>query len=588
MTGALVLWHEDRENNSTGEHLYSKRLMCAILLAFVSVVGQQVAQPYQDGGSNMCALIAHVVVFFLFYFGSQIMAKVIDRGFSTSLALGIGIFVPILYFISLQLTEEEQQRRLYLLEMEQMSQKEEMQVQMKHLLLAEEQLIKQLAEVDAFASLAQQDANRPRNISIASLSPMRKAQTPVPIKAEHRSILKLHQKIARFDEKGFYPCYVMSLKNIMRMEKLLTHEEALHSDPPLLDVVTRDSLAPSPAHTYFISQNWESEDHPDNNLGTKLAFLKNLLAHCSIEHGREIWIWFDIFSIPQADRKLQLRAIDSIQFYSSLISRFIPLVRDPDCWRLTHGCEPSRMAGPSTPVRGSLETYQSRGWCRLEVFCALCPKRFRDGSWRPGPVGLRYYYHHSPHKLDGSSSLGPPLEASSLLDPLADDVEYTCCFKARQQGKLEDHCCDRPKIAKIVDAIACQYIAYSLSGSSSWDMTLDIRSELPDWIHKRAAVAAEVGARSIDKSKGVWCLPCISMPSAPVAGAAPAPDLNARFDVEAATEAQEEEEKPSGASALETREEGGKPRSTGALALLPLGPVNEERGQGQHGAEQVA
>ena len=39
MTGALVLWHEDRENNSTGEHLYSKRLMCAILLAFVSVVG---------------------------------------------------------------------------------------------------------------------------------------------------------------------------------------------------------------------------------------------------------------------------------------------------------------------------------------------------------------------------------------------------------------------------------------------------------------------------------------------------------------------------------------------------------------------
>jgi len=107
---------------------------------------------------------------------------------------------------------------------------------------------------------------------------------------------------------------------------------------------------------------------------------------------KKTWIWFDIFSIPQADRKKQLLAIDSIQYYSATISRFVPLVRDEKQWRDSFGTEPSRMY-PGGPVRGALATYRSRGWCRLEVFCALCPKRFKDGSWRPGPIGLRHYYH---------------------------------------------------------------------------------------------------------------------------------------------------------------------------------------------------
>ena len=58
-------------------------------------------------------------------------------------------------------------------------------------------------------------------------------------------------------------------------------------------VVSRESTYPSPA-CYFISQNWESPDHPDNNRLTKLKMLQNLRSHVGIDEDREVWIWFDI------------------------------------------------------------------------------------------------------------------------------------------------------------------------------------------------------------------------------------------------------------------------------------------------------
>ena len=157
-------------------------------------------------------------------------------------------------------------------------------------------------------------------------------------------------------------------------------------------------------------------------------------------------------------------------------------MRNADRWRDEYNEEPSKM-WPGGPIRGTLDTYKSRGWCRLEVFSALCPKRFRDGSWRPGPLGLRYYYHHSPLKTDGSA-MGPPLWASSLLNPLEEGIVYTCCAKAKESGN-DDHICDRPKISKIIGDIAATYVAYAASGSTEWDMTLDM-DNLPEWIYEAA------------------------------------------------------------------------------------------------------
>ena len=47
----------------------------------------------------------------------------------------------------------------------------------------------------------------------------------------------------------------------------------------MLEELTRTSYQPAGAFTFFVSQNWESADSPDNELGTKLAWLKRLKAH---------------------------------------------------------------------------------------------------------------------------------------------------------------------------------------------------------------------------------------------------------------------------------------------------------------------
>ena len=42
-------------------------------------------------------------------------------------------------------------------------------------------------------------------------------------------------------------------------------------------------------------------------------------------------------SVPQEDRTLQMKAIGSLCAFTHLITRFIPLVRDPDVWTRIYG-----------------------------------------------------------------------------------------------------------------------------------------------------------------------------------------------------------------------------------------------------------
>ena len=91
-----------------------------------------------------------------------------------------------------------------------------------------------------------------------------------------------------------YPCYVLSLSKLEKLETLLPHETLLHAGQ--LEELTRTSRAPSGAFTFFISQNWESPNSPDNVLQTKLRWLKNLRQHLSIPNDIEVWIWWDFIS----------------------------------------------------------------------------------------------------------------------------------------------------------------------------------------------------------------------------------------------------------------------------------------------------
>ncbi len=491
LTGFLVLIPEIEGTISDGT--LSLRYFTAVLLSFCSIIIHESTRPYQDFSTNTLALFCHIAIFSIFLVALQIHLKVIQNRFEIALVLAFVLLSPLSFFMYFQYYEEERRKKKILQENEETVQKEELRTQLRHL----------LADSNKLACKANPDAKvhnsqRLRALAVfAHGSPARQLRESFDAASMNhaekvmKDLRAMKNAMPKFDEKGSYPCYVMSLDNILGLDRLITHEEALHADPPLVRVVSRESTYPSPAHCYFISQNWESPDHPDNNRLTKLKMLQNLRSHVGIDGDREVWIWFDIFSIPQANRKMQLLAIDSIQYYSALISRFIPLVRDADTWREEYQEEPSKTFDGAP--RGTLETYQSRGWCRLEVFSALCPKRYRDGSWRPGPVGLRYFYHHTPSISDGKA-MGPILDAHSLLHPLAEDIEYTCCAKAREAG-IEEHECDRPKIKKIIGDIAATYIAYAASGSTEWDMTLDM-SKLPGWIYEEAQSAAFDGKGS--------------------------------------------------------------------------------------------
>ena len=119
--------------------------------------------------------------------------------------------------------------------------------------------------------------------------------------------------------------------------------------------------APRGSSTYFVSHDWESDDHPDNDEGTKLAWLQMVKSHLRIFSDREIWIWLDFFSIPQKNRHDQNKAILSLPHYTQLCTRILPLVRDADRWEELYNKQPSEIM--QGIVRGDIGTYYQQGWC---------------------------------------------------------------------------------------------------------------------------------------------------------------------------------------------------------------------------------
>ena len=259
------------------------------------------------------------------------------------------------------------------------------------------------------------------------------------------------QRLAGYEAR--YPCFVISLTQLAKLDQLRPHEELLQAG--MLEELTRTSYQPAGAFTFFISQNWESAHSPDNELGTKLAWLKRLKQHLSIPASSEVWIFLDLISIPQKDRGLQLKAIASLPYYASLCSRFIPLVRDPDDWVALHGGD--------TPIAGTLTRYLKRGWCRLEAVAALCPKRFdSSGEWRPGPLNMRFRLHQSP----ADAGVGRMITAADLLDPREGDFHNKA---------------DRAAIEQVLKRIALEYLQYEESGATCWDTVIDVRKR-PQWL----------------------------------------------------------------------------------------------------------
>ena len=116
--------------------------------------------------------------------------------------------------------------------------------------------------------------------------------------------------------------------------------------------------------------------------------------------------------------------------------------------------------------------YASRGWCRVEVLAALCPKRTLTGRWRGGPLNVRYRFHHDPQ----DPGVGPLVKEIGVFDPMV--ALFT------SEG-------DREPVVELTKMIAKRYVEYVASRSTVWHETMDMR-DLPAWLIGAGTEGAEI------------------------------------------------------------------------------------------------
>ena len=114
--------------------------------------------------------------------------------------------------------------------------------------------------------------------------------------------------------------------------------------------------------------------------------------------------------------------------------------------------------------------------------CALCPKRLGSSkTWKPGPLNLRFRYHHKP----SDAGVGRLLTAADLLDP--------------REGKFH-RSEDALAIQPVLERVALEYQEYQDSGSQLWDTLIDV-SARPEWLKDLAEQTLARGARSFVRNQ---------------------------------------------------------------------------------------
>ena len=226
-----------------------------------------------------------------------------------------------------------------------------------------------------------------------------------------------------------FPMFVLPASRVLTLERVPTHEEV------------RDELCEWSAGmtTLFVSQTWLTYAHPDNATNDKLRLLKSFLSQAAAgrmtvrgsmeaegtygmsrvripaRKTRTIeWVWFDFWSVPQADPALQAAAIASIYSYVGTSDFFLVL------------------APPLQHENGSMRDYRAwmrRGWCRVEALSNVLarnskqiilvqspsdiltygPRGISGGEWINSPIGMADF------TVDADRyALGPVL--SKLID----------------------------------------------------------------------------------------------------------------------------------------------------------------------------
>jgi hypothetical protein len=157
----------------------------------------------------------------------------------------------------------------------------------------------------------------------------------------------------------FNVCFI-KYATFKKAGKLIRHEKH-RENGELISLDTYEEVFEwvSKHFTMFVSHQWLgfTEPDPDNvHFPAICSACETLCAKFNLKE-EELFIWVDYISIPQSNNYLKGLSISSLAVYASVVRYFVIIA--PKC---THH---------DKQVECNAETYQRRGWCRLEQWARM-------------------------------------------------------------------------------------------------------------------------------------------------------------------------------------------------------------------------
>lgn len=158
-----------------------------------------------------------------------------------------------------------------------------------------------------------------------------------------------------------YPLHLIRGDEFVDQGKLMRHEvlRNTHKLTVLDSLSDVDAFVAAGKHVVFFSHQWTSFTTPDpsgNQYTAMCTSMKKLARQNGWDEScKDVFVWVDYSSIPQANLSTQNLAIRSLAAYASSATYFIIVAPDAPHADLGDTCD--------------LGTYQRRMWCRAEQVC---------------------------------------------------------------------------------------------------------------------------------------------------------------------------------------------------------------------------
>lgn len=202
------------------------------------------------------------------------------------------------------------------------------------------------------------------------------------LKAQHDYELLLDQQVdealVNVATLGFSVAFVR-LSTLREIGKLVSHEYLRDAGKlKMLDTYTELLKFVSKHSTVFFSHQWLGAHEPDAkgvHFRAMMAAADTLCSNDGLDPG-DLYVWVDYSSIPQANLNARNLSISSVAVYSSACKYFVAIA------------PPTEHNDADPLVLCNLETYQQRGWCRVEQWARMAVGGLSDMYVFDGKCGL--------------------------------------------------------------------------------------------------------------------------------------------------------------------------------------------------------